>query len=73
MPLNAVRYLVPGLVAGLVAFVFSRLMIAPLIAAAIEYEARASTPRNTSAAAIRTAMSCSPARCRRTSAPQQES
>lgn len=38
MPLNAVRYLVPGLVAGLVAFVFSRLMIAPLIAAAIEYE-----------------------------------
>lgn len=38
MPLNVIRYLLPGFVAGVVAFVFSRLMIAPLIAAAIEYE-----------------------------------
>ncbi|MCV7281709.1 CbtA family protein [Mycolicibacterium flavescens] len=39
MPLNSVvRYLLPGFVAGVVAFVFSRVMIAPLIAAAIDYE-----------------------------------
>lgn len=43
MPLNAemdplVRYLVPGSVAGLAAFAFSRVMIAPLVAAAADYE-----------------------------------
>lgn len=43
MPLRAelpsvVGYLVPGAVAGAAAFVFSRLMIAPLIGAAVDYE-----------------------------------
>lgn len=35
---SAVRYLVPGAVAGLVCFAFSRLMIEPLIGAAVDYE-----------------------------------
>ncbi len=34
----AVRYLVPGAVAGLVSFAFSRVMIEPLVRAAVEYE-----------------------------------
>ena len=34
----ATRYLLPGVVAGLAAFVFSHLMIAPLIDRAVEYE-----------------------------------
>jgi Probable cobalt transporter subunit (CbtA) len=34
----AVRYLVPGAVAGIVAFAFSRAMIEPLIGAAVDYE-----------------------------------
>ena len=43
MPLTAelpaaVRYLVPGLVGGLVSFAFSRVMIEPLISAAVDYE-----------------------------------
>lgn len=42
MPLSgmptAVRYLVPGAVAGLAAFAFSRVMIEPLIGIAIDYE-----------------------------------
>ncbi|OBF12968.1 CbtA family protein [Mycobacterium sp. ACS4331] len=43
MPLNSephplVRYLVPGLVAGAVSFAFSRVLIAPLIEVAVEYE-----------------------------------
>ncbi|WP_099041810.1 CbtA family protein [Mycobacterium neglectum] len=41
MPLSempaAVRYLVPGAVAGLAAFAFSRVMIEPLIGAAVDY------------------------------------
>ncbi|HET6732573.1 CbtA family protein [Mycobacterium sp.] len=35
----ATRYLLPGIVAGIACFVFSRLMIAPLIDRAVEYEA----------------------------------
>ncbi|WP_123029197.1 CbtA family protein [Mycolicibacterium stellerae] len=35
---SVVRYLVPGAVAGIAAFAFSRVMIAPLIDAAIDYE-----------------------------------
>jgi hypothetical protein len=35
---SAVRYLVPGAVAGLVSFAFSRVLIEPLIGAAVEYE-----------------------------------
>lgn len=35
----ATRYLLPGFVAGVACFVFSRLMIAPLIDRAVEYEA----------------------------------
>jgi hypothetical protein len=35
---SAVRYLVPGAVAGIVSFVFSRWMIEPLIGAAVDYE-----------------------------------
>ena len=35
---SAVRYLVPGAVAGIVSFAFSRLMIEPLIGAAVDYE-----------------------------------
>lgn len=35
---SAVRYLVPGAVAGLAAFAFSRVMIEPLIGAAVDYE-----------------------------------
>lgn len=35
----ATRYLLPGTVAGIAAFVFSHLMIAPLIGRAVEYEA----------------------------------
>lgn len=42
MPLSempaAVRYLVPGAVAGLAAFAFSRVMIEPLIGIAVDYE-----------------------------------
>jgi hypothetical protein len=38
MPLSVIRYLLPGAVAGLVAFAFSRVMIEPLIAAAVDYE-----------------------------------
>ncbi|EHB56403.1 hypothetical protein MycrhDRAFT_3597 [Mycolicibacterium rhodesiae JS60] len=43
MPLNAelpaaVRYLVPGVMGGVVSFVFSRMMIEPLISAAVDYE-----------------------------------
>lgn len=43
MPLNAelpaaVRYLVPGVMGGVVSFVFSRVMIEPLISAAVDYE-----------------------------------
>lgn len=43
MPLNAelpplVRYLVPGVVGGIVSFAFSRVMIEPLISAAVDYE-----------------------------------
>lgn len=39
MPLSAaVRYLVPGAVAGIVSFAFSRVMIEPLIGAAVDYE-----------------------------------
>lgn len=43
MPLNtelppAVRYLVPGVVGGIVCFAFSRMMIEPLIGAAVDYE-----------------------------------
>lgn len=43
MPLNdqlppSVRYLVPGLVGGVVCVVFSRVMIEPLIGAAVDYE-----------------------------------
>ncbi len=34
----AVRYLVPGAVAGLAAFAFSRAMIEPLVGAAVDYE-----------------------------------
>ena len=36
--LSAMRYLVPGAVAGIVAFTFSRVMIEPLIGAAVNYE-----------------------------------
>jgi hypothetical protein len=35
---SAIRYLVPGAVAGIVSFAFSRLMIEPLIGAAVDYE-----------------------------------
>jgi hypothetical protein len=35
---SAVRYLVPGAVAGIVSFAFSRVMIEPLIGAAVDYE-----------------------------------
>jgi predicted cobalt transporter CbtA len=35
----AIRYLVPGAVAGIVSFAFSRVMIEPLIGAAVDYEA----------------------------------
>jgi hypothetical protein len=35
---SAMRYLVPGAVAGIVSFAFSRVMIEPLIGAAVEYE-----------------------------------
>jgi hypothetical protein len=35
---TAIRYLVPGAVAGIVSFVFSRVMIEPLIGAAVDYE-----------------------------------
>ena len=35
---SAVRFLVPGAVAGIVAFAFSRVMIEPLIGAAVDYE-----------------------------------
>jgi hypothetical protein len=35
---SAVRYLVPGAIAGVVSFAFSRLMIEPLIGAAVDYE-----------------------------------
>ncbi|ORB16715.1 cobalt transporter [Mycolicibacterium moriokaense] len=35
---SAVRYLVPGAVAGLAAFAFSRVMIEPLIGVAVDYE-----------------------------------
>lgn len=35
---SAVRYLVPGVVGGIAAFAFSRVMIEPLIGAAVEYE-----------------------------------
>lgn len=35
---SAVRYLVPGLVGGIASFAFSRVMIEPVIAAAIDYE-----------------------------------
>lgn len=39
MPLSAaVRYLIPGAVAGVVSFAFSRVMIEPLIGAAVDYE-----------------------------------
>ena len=39
MPLSTgVRYLVPGAVAGIAAFAFSRVMIEPLIGAAVDYE-----------------------------------
>jgi hypothetical protein len=36
--MSLTRYLVPGAVAGLVSFGFSRLMIEPLIGAAVDYE-----------------------------------
>lgn len=36
--MSLTRYLVPGAVAGLVSFAFSRLMIEPLIGAAVDYE-----------------------------------
>lgn len=39
MPLNAVRYLLPGLMAGVAAFAFSRVLIAPLVNGAVNYEA----------------------------------
>lgn len=35
---TAVRFLVPGVVAGLASFAFSRVMIEPLISAAVDYE-----------------------------------
>jgi putative cobalt transporter subunit CbtA len=35
---SAIRFLVPGALAGIVAFAFSRLMIEPLIGAAVDYE-----------------------------------
>jgi len=35
---SAIRFLVPGALAGFVAFAFSRVMIEPLIGAAVEYE-----------------------------------
>jgi len=35
---SAIKYLVPGLAAGLVCFGFSRVMIEPLISAAVDYE-----------------------------------
>lgn len=35
---SAARYLVPGAVAGIVSFAFSRVMIEPLIGAAVDYE-----------------------------------
>jgi hypothetical protein len=35
---SAIRYLVPGAVAGIVSFAFSRVMIEPLIGAAVDYE-----------------------------------
>jgi hypothetical protein len=35
---SAVRFLVPGAVAGIVSFAFSRVMIEPLIGAAVDYE-----------------------------------
>ena len=35
---SAIRFLVPGAVAGIVAFAFSRVMIEPLIGAAVDYE-----------------------------------
>ena len=35
---SAIGYLVPGAVAGVVAYAFSRVMIEPLIGAAIDYE-----------------------------------
>src|ERR1700754_3063913 len=35
---SAIRFLVPGAVAGVVAFAFSRVMIEPLIGAAVDYE-----------------------------------
>jgi hypothetical protein len=38
MSLNAVRLLVPGAVAGIVSYAFSRVMIEPLIGAAVDYE-----------------------------------
>lgn len=38
MSLSAVRHLLPGAVAGVAAFVFSRVMIEPLTGAAIDYE-----------------------------------
>jgi hypothetical protein len=38
MSLNAVRFLVPGAVAGIVSYAFSRVMIEPLIGAAVDYE-----------------------------------
>ncbi|WP_445166773.1 CbtA family protein [Mycolicibacterium sp. Dal123E01] len=43
MPLNtelpsAVRYLAPGLIGGVVSFAFSRVLIEPLITAAVDYE-----------------------------------
>jgi hypothetical protein len=37
-PPAAVRYLVPGVAAGLAAFAFSRVMIEPIIGAAVDYE-----------------------------------
>lgn len=37
---TAARYLLPGIVAGMVGFAFSRLMIEPLIGRAVEYEAQ---------------------------------
>ncbi|MBP1819324.1 hypothetical protein J3E61_002887 [Mycobacterium sp. OAE908] len=38
MSLTAVRFLVPGAVAGIVSYAFSRVMIEPLIGAAVDYE-----------------------------------
>src|SRR5258705_13834393 len=35
---SAIRFLVPGAVAGVAAFAFSRVMIEPLIGAAVDYE-----------------------------------